>query len=86
MVNRVFTNPGSNTYNMKPRYRCLEDYATYHTHMLGSNGQEDASLPLIGEFFDVETEGGFTSTSSIHCGGSKLSALMSALRRATTLQ
>ena len=86
MVNKIFTNPGSNTYNTKPRYRCLEDYATYHTHMLGSNGQEDTSLPLIGEFFDVETEGGFTSASSIHCGGSKLSTLLTALCRATTLQ
>ena len=86
MVNKVFTNPGSNTYNLKPRYRCLEDYATYHTHMLGSDGQEDTSLPLVGEFFDRETEGGFTSTSNIHSGGSKLSTLMTALRSATTLQ
>ena len=54
--------------------------------MVGFDGQEDTSLPLVGEFFDIETEGGYTSTSNIRRGGSKRSTLMTALRRATTLQ
>lgn len=60
MVNRVFTNPATNPYNLKPRYRCLEDYAVYYTHMTNSNGQQDFSLPLIGEYFDSVTEYGLT--------------------------
>lgn len=64
MINKLFTDPGYNLYNLKPRYRCLEDYASYFTHMEGSDGQQDTSLPLVGEYFDVIVDGGLTSTPS----------------------
>lgn len=71
---------------MKPRYRCLEDYATYYTNMINMNGQEDKSLPLVGEYFDYSTEGGFTSTPCIYSRDSMCAILMIRFHRTTTIQ
>ena len=40
----------------KPRYSCLEDYASYFQHDVGSDGKENMSGPLIAEPFDVKSE------------------------------
>lgn len=66
MVDNVFTNPGYNIYNLKPRYRCLEDYASYWTNVAGSDGLENKSAPLIGTRFDESREGGYKSASGIY--------------------
>ena len=71
MVNSSFTYSSANLYHMRPRYRCLEDYASYYTHMVGGNGQQDFSLPLVGDWFDKTIPGGFKSTPSIYCCDSK---------------
>lgn len=55
----LFANPGSNVYNRLPRYRCLEDYASYYTHSNGRDGQQNMSAELIGQMFDQNTPGGF---------------------------
>ena len=49
-------------------------------------GQSDTSMPLIGEWVDIITEGGFTSTPGICCRDLVGVLLMIRLHRATTVQ
>ena len=53
-VQQVFVSP--NSLYAKPRYRCLEDYATYYQHNVGTDGKENMSAPLIAELLDVKSE------------------------------
>lgn len=53
-VQQVFVSP--NPLYPKPRYRCLEDYASYFQHDVGPNGQENTSAPLIAELLDFRCE------------------------------
>lgn len=53
-VQQVFVSP--NPQYAKPRYRCLEDYATYYQHDVGTDGRENMSAPLIAELLDMKSE------------------------------
>ena len=53
-VRQVFVSP--NPAYPKPRYRCLEDYASYYQHDVGSDHRENMSAPLIAETLDIRSE------------------------------
>ncbi len=53
-VQQVFVSP--NPLYPKPRYKCLEDSASYFQHDVGADGKENMSAPLIGELLDVRCE------------------------------
>ncbi len=53
-VQQVFVSP--NPLYAKPRYKCLEDYASYFQHDVGTDGRENTSAPLIAELLDVRSE------------------------------
>ena len=51
---QVFVSP--NPAYPKPRYRCLEDYASYYQHAVGSDHKENMSAPLIAEMLGARSE------------------------------
>ncbi|KAM0799915.1 hypothetical protein BDR22DRAFT_973322 [Usnea florida] len=60
-VNKLITSPLANKYNTKPRFKCLEDYARYFTHLADDNGEMNSSAPLVGVYFDQAIPGGLKS-------------------------
>ena len=46
---------------MKPRFKCLEDYAKYFTHLADDNGEMNSSAPLVGVYMDQTIPGGVKS-------------------------
>lgn len=61
-VSQVFVSP--NPRYAKPRYRCLEDYASYYQHDVGTDGRENMSAPLIAQVLNVRSEPDFPDLSA----------------------
>lgn len=61
-VSQVFVSP--NPQYAKPRYRCLEDYASYYQHDVGTDGRENMSAPLIAQVLNMRSEPDFPDLSA----------------------